>query len=874
MSLVDYGSSSDEEDEAAGSHFEKAENSSCGAHTQGKRSLPDDNHGKDVSSKKTKTSLPPLPSSLTELYKERERPQDNPDKHQGRVRSRAHVDGSWPVHVYLEVKASEELFDIITSLTKSARASAPSTVSMLRSIESLKNAPSVSIDADTAADATELHISLTRPLYLQELHLGRFTSDVRDAFKKRKRFNVSFSGVQSFSNEENTRSFLSLRLESLVAEMDKIAERYSQPTFYPDPQFHASFAWALGGDVLSAKTVDAIPELLGELGHDLRHCSVMLVRVRSKEGTHRIEVTPNDDIIILRNKIAQELKILDPATITISDQPNAGATPMDSLSGKTLGELNVMHGDLLYIGFAEAAAQPAPTTPSSTVVQDAVDDFLDSQKGLIKRGKDPKFCKHASNGMCDYCMPLEPYDPTYLEEHKIKSMSFHAYLRKLGSHDKKQGTSYVTLPSLEEPSFKVKTNCSSGHPPWPASICTKCQPSAITLQRQPFRLVDHVEFSSATIIDNFINYWRSTGLQRFGYMYGRYEPYSEVPLGIKAVVEAIYEPPQEGDSEGLKLESPIEGEKRADEMAAACGLQRVGMIYTDLTDDGTGKGTVLCKRHIDSYFFSSQECQFAAVMQQKYPNATKYSSSGTFGSKFVTCVIGGNDEGNIDVSSYQVSNTCVGMVDADIVEPSVEPGIMRVKEPAADRYIPDVFFKYKNEYNLVVQKDAKPSFPVEYLLVNVTHGFPVKAAPMFTSTKDFPVENRVGAFTQDAGSLHRYIESGKLVDLASNFHFLLFTRSMGILNDADEMLLLVKVAITHSEEDASKLQQTSGWQTLLTVLKESAGSSRGGGQGSSSGGGASSSGGASAAAPWTCRHCTFLNTHGDENCEMCGLPMG
>ncbi|KAF9960987.1 nuclear protein localization protein 4 [Mortierella alpina] len=875
MSLVDYGSSSDEEDEAAASQLENTDNSSCDKYTQGKRPLPNGNHGsRDAISKKTKTALPPLPSSLTELYKDRERPQDNPEKHQGRVRSRAHVDGSWPVHVYLEVKVSEELFDIVTSLIKSARASAPSIVSMLRSIESLKNSQSVSIDAETAADATELHISLTRPLYLQELHLGRFTSDVRDAFKKRKRFNVSFSGVQSFSNEDNTRSFLSLRLEGLVAEMDKIVERYSQPTFYPDPQFHASFAWALGGDVLSEKTVEAVPELLGELGHDLRHCSVMLVRVRSKEGTHRIEVTPNDDIIVLRNKIAQELKILDPTTITISDQPNAGATPMDSLSGKTLGELNVKHGDLLYIGFAEAAAQAAPTAPSSSVVQDAVDDFLDSQKGLIKRGKDPKFCKHASNGMCDYCMPLEPYDPAYLEEHKIKSMSFHAYLRKLGSHDKKQGTSYVTLHSLEEPSFKVKTNCSSGHPPWPASICTKCQPSAITLQRQPFRLVDHVEFSSATIIDNFINYWRSTGLQRFGYMYGRYEPYSEVPLGIKAVVEAIYEPPQEGDSEGLKLESPIEGEKRADEMAAACGLQRVGMIYTDLTDDGSGKGTVLCKRHIDSYFFSSQECQFAAVMQQKYPNATKYSSTGTFGSKFVTCVIGGNEEGNIDVSSYQVSNTCVGMVDADIVEPSVEPGIMRVKEPAATRYIPDVFFKYKNEYNLVVQKDAKPSFPVEYLLVNATHGFPVKAAPMFTSTKDFPVENRMGTFTQDAGSLHRYLESGKLVDLASNFHFLLFTRSMGILNDADEMLLLVKVAITHSEEDANKLQQTPGWQTLLTVLKESAGSSRGGGQGSSSGGGTSGSGGASAAAPWTCRHCTFLNTHGDENCEMCGLPMG
>ncbi|KAF8984624.1 nuclear protein localization protein 4 [Entomortierella lignicola] len=596
----------------------------------------------------------------------------------------------------------------------------------------------------------------------------------------------------------------------------------------------------------------------------------MLVRVRSKEGTHRIEVNLTDDIIVLRNKIAQELKITDPSTITISDQPNAGATPMDSFSGKTLGELNVKHGDLLYIGFAEAAVQPAAEKSSSAVTQDAVDDYLDTQNGLIKRNKDPKFCKHTANGMCDYCMPLEPYDPVYLEEHKIKSMSFHAYLRKLGAHEKKQGTSYVTLPSLEEPSYKVKTNCTSGHPPWPASICTKCQPSAITLQRQPFRLVDHVEFSEASIIDNFINYWRSTGLQRFGYMYGRYEPYPEVPLGIKAVVEAIYEPPQEGDSEGLRLEDPIEGEKRADEMAAACGLQRVGMIYTDLTDDGSGKGTVLCKRHIDSYFFSSQECQFAAVMQQKYPNATKYSSTGTFGSKFVTCVIGGNVEGNIDVSSYQVSNTCVGMVEADIVEPSVEPGIMRVKEPTADRYIPDVFFKYKNEYNIVVQKDAKPSFPVEYLLANATHGFPVKPAPMFTSSKDFPIENRGVLFSQDAAALYRYIQSGDLVDIASNYHFLLFTRSMGILNDSDEMTLLVRIALLKQEEDANKLVQTPGWQTLLTVLKESAGPSSG--QGSS--GGAGGSAGASATAPWTCRHCTYLNTNGDESCEMCGLPMG
>ena len=66
--------------------------------------------------------------------------------------------------------------------------------------------------------------------------------------------------------------------------MDIIAQRYSQPKFYPDPQFHASFAWALGGDVLNSDIVDSMPELDGELGHDLRHCSVGVKRVSWKIG--------------------------------------------------------------------------------------------------------------------------------------------------------------------------------------------------------------------------------------------------------------------------------------------------------------------------------------------------------------------------------------------------------------------------------------------------------------------------------------------------------------------------------------------------------------------------------------------------------------
>ncbi|KAF9930732.1 poly(U)-specific 3'-to-5' RNA exonuclease [Linnemannia zychae] len=297
MSLVDYGSSSDEDEiqdkittvNPNGKQQKAMTIPSAIEQSSAKRQRePSPSEG---SVNKKKISLPPLPSTLTDLYKDRERPPDNPDRHQGRIRARAHVDGTWPVHVYLEVKLSHELFDIVTTLIKKAQMLAPSTISMLQSIESLKKKGSIPAEATDVDDSKELHISLTRPIYLQELQLGRFASDVRDAFRNKKRFSISFSGVQSFSNDDGTRSFLSLRvgaghaqLESFVGEVDAVVQRYSQPKFYSDPQFHASFAWALNGETLTSETVASMPELDGELGNDLRHCSITVKRVSWKIG--------------------------------------------------------------------------------------------------------------------------------------------------------------------------------------------------------------------------------------------------------------------------------------------------------------------------------------------------------------------------------------------------------------------------------------------------------------------------------------------------------------------------------------------------------------------------------------------------------------
>ncbi|KAJ2002419.1 nuclear protein localization protein 4 [Coemansia thaxteri] len=586
---------------------------------------------------------------------------------------------------------------------------------------------------------------------------------------------------------------------------------------------------------------------------------------------------------------------------------------------QSLTSLGLKHGDMLFATVAPSARPSVEPTGANAdangtkpaaghlngafVVQESVDSQLEKDDGLIRRKRDTNFCKHGANAMCEYCMPTEPFDAGYLAQAGIKHMSFHAYLRKILSQSKIRGDISGALPAniplpLEDPDYRVKLDCLSGHAPWPEGICTRCQPSAITLQRQIFRMVDNVEFASSAIIDRLLSFWRSTRCQRFGFLYGRYDRSPDVPLGIKAIVEAIYEPKQGWEEDGIKID--VDSEEfaaevaRADVVAEACGLKVVGMIFTDL-ESTNAAGKVVYRRHANSFFLTSLECRLAAYMELKYPNACRWARGGHFGSKFVTCCVSGNEDGDIDVTAWQLSNSAMAMQAANLTVPSSVPSKMCVLEPTKTRYVPDVFYKFTNEYNLPVTANAKPAFPVEYLLVNLTHGFPKEPNPMFFSDNPFCIENRDHLQqAQTLGLLKRHLNSvqgapAMLVAALADFHFLVYLASLGILGPDDIKLVGCIVSDpARSVQFAEELVQSGSWQTLLLMLQEasdsdlnhqggaatSAATSQVAGGGQSDSNSRASSGGAPAvaAAPWACRHCTFENSASRDSCEMCALP--
>ncbi|XP_075231079.1 nuclear protein localization 4 isoform X2 [Lycorma delicatula] len=622
------------------------------------------------------------------------------------------------------------------------------------------------------------------------------------------------------------------------------------------------------------------------------------VRVQSSEGTKRIELHPSDSIVKLFEKVHDAFGLPGFAFALFRERNNQGE--LVSSRSKSISSSGLRHGDMIYLAPLNGALlweNPRPSTSSSRegsyslpqadnrssssiarqsrqstgslVVEDEIDQVLWKQDGKVQRKRDEKLCRHGGNACCVHCSPLEPYDEVYLKDQNVKHMSFHAYLRKLSG-----GINKGKFVWLEEINCRIKPGCKD-HPPWPKGICSKCQPNAITLNRQVYRHVDNAMFENPHLVERFLDYWRTTGHQRIGFLYGRYEVHSDVPLGIRATVAAIYEPPQESSRDHVTL-LPDDKEQIVEEIASQLGLRRVGWIFTDLVAEDLKKGTVKHVRNVNSHFLSAQECIMAGHFQNLHPNPCRFSPNGCFGSKFVTICVTGDATNQVHMEGYSVSNQCMGLVRDQCLIPTKDAAELGyIKESSDKQYVPDVYYKEKDTYGNEVQRLARP-LPVEYLLLDVPASTPL--TPIYTfhfdsNIQPFPVENRlIDGHIQDFSQLSNYLQQfspNQFLNAVSDFHLLLYIAVMDMLPMREHMKPLLTAVRERDNDKVIEWSQSEHWATVEQLIAASGTSGAVGSHHSAPTPPLDSN---SPAAQWTCPHCTFLNLPHLHACDMCSLP--
>jgi len=441
----------------------------------------------------------------------------------------------------------------------------------------------------------------------------------------------------------------------------------------------------------------------------------MIIRVQSPEGMHRVNLADSASISDLYQKTSEAAKI-DREWSLYKDREKKSIIKKASRAS-----LGLKHGDIVYLVFnsglnvTEQETKTAPvkaTEARKDVREDPVDVVLwtkkwdhGSKKGMNK---------------VDELNP-DPWDASYLKEKEIKFLSFHSYMRKITS-----GIDKGKFVSLEK--LKTSRKIEEGENTRALSEMA----TAITLNRQIYRHVDNVCFQNREVMDRFLERWRSTGHQQAGWLFGKYDVHEDVPFGIKCVVFTIYPIPTTNAKNEISLcDDP--NEQQILEIAKRMGLERVGWIVTDLVPDKDGK--VKDVRNKDTHYVTAEECIIAGKLQDAHPNPCRLALSGNYGSKFVTVIVTGKDDGTIDFRGYQVSNQGQSLsVDGTIVPTLDAPEYGYTRETTDELYCPDILFREKDEYGNDVTKIGRP-LPIEYLLTDMGCNFAVEMDYRVTAQK-------------------------------------------------------------------------------------------------------------------------------------------
>ncbi|CAE8635836.1 unnamed protein product, partial [Polarella glacialis] len=208
-------------------------------------------------------------------------------------------------------------------------------------------------------------------------------------------------------------------------------------------------------------------------------------------------------------------------------------------------------------------------------------------------------------------------------------------------------------------------------------------------------------------------------MHRVGWMYGYYLEDNNYDEGTRAIMEGIYEPPQEMQGE-MAHPKDDPHQARVDRIAESCGIERIGWIFTTLLLE-------------DDTLLSPEEVLRIAGFQNETSSDqhfTKYRLS-----KFVSCAVRPDPAqgGQPGINPFMVSEQACAMLRDGILTSTPSDRRCCVVRDAKDKneIIPEF---------LVEGKESK-KIATDFFVVRVNDTAPKKHVRLFTHA-EFPRENR------------------------------------------------------------------------------------------------------------------------------------
>eukprot|EP00917_Polyrhabdina_sp_WS-2016_P000584 GHVP01001303.1.p1 GENE.GHVP01001303.1~~GHVP01001303.1.p1 ORF type:complete len:479 (+),score=84.77 GHVP01001303.1:167-1603(+) len=389
---------------------------------------------------------------------------------------------------------------------------------------------------------------------------------------------------------------------------------------------------------------------------------IRVVSNRAGAGMIRITSTGGSTVQNLKEEVSKHFKIL-PANFQLSLDQNG--SKILSSAKSTLRHYGLQSGAILFLILL--AKESAPELSGVSLVPKIVNV---EEKVPLETKSDP------AAALKEEKTSDEKTEPIF--------QSFDIFLR---SRD------YNTVDLPQFINYKSK--------PLEKGVMNKLVPS-ISLKHQPYRHCDHLEVLGFKIMGYFVQAWQKDMVQaKFAYMLGYFEEDHHYPMGIRAVMETLYEPA------GIQFEKgtpfPMHPDPFLPSVEALAGkldLRIIGCVFTHLTRE----------EHL-----TAQEVIRFASLQASYTNTQHYTKCPV--TPFVISTVSpAKGSGQPQINAYMISDLGLALV---------RDGVISTK-PNDSRH---VFLKEAKEHEICpeILQEGKPTkeFDCDWLIVRVNESAPI-----------------------------------------------------------------------------------------------------------------------------------------------------